>query len=85
MMTIQYVTYQRMNGDGPDYHCAVYENGKSLLMFSEATAHAAETAAREWANRVLETPERLAKMAEVNAKRVAARKAAKAKAEQVKL
>ncbi len=47
-MSIDYALYERRSGPGPDWLCRPLVDGKERLIFSGATAEAAEATARTW-------------------------------------
>lgn len=75
---VTYSIYERIEGDGPAFYCECRENGESRLLFSGPSAFAAEFAAREWAAKNLDTPERRERLAQAAERRRLARLAKKA-------
>jgi hypothetical protein len=72
---ITFDTYQNTDGNKTDWCVHVLENGKSRLVFFDATKELAMAKATSWANRALDTPERR----EIMRQRAEVRKAGKAK------
>lgn len=47
-MKVEYTIYERRSGNGPAFLCRPLVEDRERLIFSGATAEAAEGAAREW-------------------------------------
>jgi hypothetical protein len=73
---IEYPIYQKITPDvfGSEFHCLATVDRCARMFFIGATPDAAKKKAEDWINKNFDTPERRARIANLAAKRVAAKK-----------